>query len=159
VALKTGDETAARSYAADARVSGRGVLVEADLAVAQKDFRRPTRSTGGSSAGQLPRRAMAGCRPGWPIVRRHGSPGRSGAGVQPHRVAIERFRAALQQDTFDFLVCSSLTDFHGSYAAFLIDRGRAAEALAVVDHARGRVLWERVRAQQAEARPSAASKP
>ncbi len=58
--------------------------------------------------------------------------------------AIEAMRAQLQQDTFDFLLFSSLNDFYGRYAAFLVDQGRASEALALVDRSRGRVLWERL---------------
>ncbi len=53
-------------------------------------------------------------------------------------------RAKLQQDTYDFLLFSSLNDFYGRYAAFLVDQGRASEALALVDRSRGRVLWERL---------------
>ena len=58
--------------------------------------------------------------------------------------AIEEMRSKLQQDTYDFLLFSSLNDFYGRYAAFLVDQGRASEALALVDRSRGRVLWERL---------------
>src|SRR5205807_932778 len=48
-----------------------------------------------------------------------------------------------KQEKFDFLLYSSLNDFYGGYAAFLIDQGRVREALALADRSRGRVLWER----------------
>jgi CHAT domain-containing protein len=58
--------------------------------------------------------------------------------------AIEEMRSKLQQDTYDFLLFSSLNDFYGRYAAFLVDKSRASEALALIDRNRGRVLWERL---------------
>ncbi len=55
--------------------------------------------------------------------------------------AVETLRRELVQDTFDFLLYSSLTRFYDQRVAFLLERGRGQEALETADRARGRVLW------------------
>lgn len=61
--------------------------------------------------------------------------------------AIEHMPAQRKEDNFEFLLLSSLNEFYGRYATFLVDQGEANEALRVVEGSRGRVLWERSRGE------------
>ncbi|MET0552587.1 MAG: CHAT domain-containing protein [Vicinamibacteria bacterium] len=152
VALRGGDRPAAQRYAEQAaqlspNAKGRaGVsLVEGELAAARGDvasaesiYRRLAEET---QSADVRWRAHAALARLYVAGRRFAD---AEDAFRQARAAIERMRTELRQDTFDFLLYSSLAEFHGRYAAFLVDRGRAAEALAVVEQARGRVLWERL---------------
>jgi CHAT domain-containing protein/Tfp pilus assembly protein PilF len=154
VALQAGDlpgaEALAREEASLLAASGTSrerppTLVEARLLAQRRelDRARATYERIASSAAQpeLRWRALAA------IGDLEVSRGRPREAEQAFRLAseaIEDMRSKLEQDTFDFLLFSSLVEFYGRYAAFLIDQGRAGEALALVDRSRGRVLWERL---------------
>jgi CHAT domain-containing protein len=68
--------------------------------------------------------------------------------------AIEAMRREVAEDTYEFLLFSSLREFHDSYIGFLVDQGRTEDALGVAEHGRGRVMWERLKGPVAE--PAAA---
>ncbi|HKE19960.1 MAG TPA: CHAT domain-containing protein [Kofleriaceae bacterium] len=118
-------------------------LVEAQLLAqrGQLDQARATYERVGASTGQAEQkwRAFAGIAS---VEVARGRPQAAEDAFRQASSAIEAMRAELEQDTFEFLLFSSLVEFYGRYAAFLVDRGRGAEALALVDRSRGRVLWE-----------------
>jgi len=162
LALRQGDTAGARDYARElAALAAPGAPepppspVEAELSVAQGDVGRALqiyrRLAADRTAPDLRWRALAGIAS---LELRRGRDQEAERAFRQAAEAIEAMRAGLKQDTFDFLLFSSLNEFYGRYAAFLVDRGRAAEALALVDRSRGRVLWERL-GPRAAAPPSA----
>jgi CHAT domain-containing protein/Tfp pilus assembly protein PilF len=153
LALQEGDTQGAHDYAREsARLSATAgapeaasSLVDAELAAARGDSARAEQLyrqiAASKAAPDLHWRALAGIANLDVGLGRHADAEQA---FQQATQAIEQMRAGLKQDTFDFLLFSSLNEFYGRYAAFLVDLGRPEAALALVDRSRGRVLWERL---------------
>jgi CHAT domain-containing protein len=160
VALRNGDHGGAERYARDAAALSRLAdgreappsLSEAQLKTEQRDFASAERLYreihAGARSADTRWRALAGLAGIYVTTQRYAEADRAFGQAD---VAAERLRAELREDTYPFLLYSSLTEFYGRYVAFLVDRGRAAEALAVVERNRGRVLWDHITSARAQA--------